>query len=488
MKQFVRTALCATALATALATGAKDRPNIIVMLVDDMGYGDVSALNPDSKILTPNIDRLVREGVHFTDGHANAALSTPTRYGVMTGRYCFRGVLKNFVTSGYDDLIIEEGRMTLASMLKSAGYSTAVIGKWHLGLGWQKLQGADSLINGDKFIPDRIHIDFEKPVTKGPHTCGFDYSFIFPGAADMSPYCYVENGMPMVTRMIPEPGVKNVRGKFLRPGIKDIDYKHEASLDIFTERTIQYLKNVDRSKPFFLFAPSNAPHIPWEPSERFKGSSGAGLYGDFVQHFDYTLGRILDTMDTLGMTKNTLFIFLSDNGATWTDQEIATYNHRSNYIFKGQKGDTWDGGHRVPFIVRYPAKVAGGGSCPHMVCSTDLMATIAEVVAVKLPRDAGEDSFSFYSALKNPAGAKPPRKTLIHHSGFGMFALRMGEWKFIDGQGSGGFSKTKKATPESPSGQLYNMKKDPTESANMASDHPDVVEKMKKELYRMIER
>jgi len=478
--------IAASAVFSGCRASMPERPNVIVMIVDDMGYGDVSALNPDSKIRTPNIDRLVREGVHFTDGYSNSSLSTATRYGLMTGRYTFRGVLKSYVTSGYDDLIIEQGRMTLASMLKGVGYNTAVVGKWHLGLGWQKTPGADSLIHGDNFIPDIINIDFTKPVTKGPGTCGFDYSFIFPGAADMSPYCYLENGMPLVTEMVPEPGVRNVRGKALRPGIRDIDYKPEGCLDIFTEKMIQYLKSVDRRKPFFLYAPSNAPHIPWEPAPQFAGSSGAGPYGDFVLHFDHTLGRILNTLDELDMTKNTLFIFLSDNGATWTDREINTYNHLSNHIFKGSKGDSWEGGHRVPFIVRYPAQFKGGGSSSLMVCATDVMATIAEIVGVKLPKDAGEDSFSFYPALKNPSRTKPVRENLILHSGYGMFALRMDEWKFIDGQGSGGFNKTKRETPECPTGQLYNLKNDVGESTNVACDHPEKVTKMKKELERLI--
>ncbi len=466
------------------------KPNIVYILADDLGYGDVGCLNPESKIPTPRHDQLAREGMTFTDAHSNSAVCTPTRYGVLTGRYCFRSSLKGGVLGGYDDMLIEPGRMTVASMLKEQGYHTACIGKWHLGLGWQRSDSDES------FNPERPgwsedpRVDYAKPVTAGPHTCGFDQSFIIPASLDIIPYCYIENGQ-VVERPTdhcednPRPAMW--RGGPIAPGMQ-----HETCLQEFTARATQFISDHTQQQsdqPFFLYLPLPSPHTPHVPRKPFVGKSEAGPYGDYVVEHDWSVGQVLDTLERHGLTDDTLVIVTSDNGPHRRGDGFdfeQQYGHRSSYIYRGQKSDNWDGGHRVPFFVRWPGHVEAGSTCDDTICLTDFLRTAASLLDVKLPEDAGEDSFDISPMLLG-AESPPQREATVHHSVVGWFAIRSGRWKLLTHAGSGGWSEPSFSQVEennSSQSQLYDMETDPGETQNIYSEHPEIVEKLESLLDR----
>ena len=480
------TGLCAT-LGSVAQTLPSAKPNVIYILADDMGYGDVGALNPDCQIPTPNLDRLAGQGMIFTDAHSNSALSTPTRYGIMTGRYCFRSELKSGVLNGYSPLLIEPQTETVAEMLRGCGYETAIVGKWHLGLGWQKKDSSKKLVKGKGLMYEDSNVDFGAPLSDGPHTRGFDYSYILPASLDMSPYVYVENGVVTDQHTVAEQGhgsladVGPERRVFWRKGTASASFDIYAVLDHFTDKAIDFIEATSEERPFFLYYPLTAPHTPWLPGEEFEGRSNAGRYGDFVCHLDDVVGRILAAVEAKGIAENTIVIFACDNGAFWDAPDRESYPlHSPNYIYRGIKADAWDGGHRIPFIVRWPSVVKAGSTCAQLVCLTDLMATLADINGTEVPLSA-EDSRSFLPALEGRKNYAGKRESVVHHSGPGMFAIRRGAWKFIDGQGSGGRSQDPQDVSEAP-GQLYNMKNDPSETCNLYYEKPKIVEKLKKEL------
>lgn len=455
-------------------------PNIIYILADDMGYGDIKKLNANAQVSTPNIDRLANEGVIFTNAHSGSAVCTPTRYGILTGRYAFRTSLKKGVLNGFSPALIEPSRFTVASLAKQAGYKTAIIGKWHLGLDWAKLDSTKRAIvqSEEASNPNTSNINFNVPLAIGPNQVGFDYSYIIPASLDMPPYTYLENGKSTNLPLVPFKGSNAPRGVFWRAGVAAKDFVIEKTLDVFIDKAKDYLvkANADQ-KPFFLYLPLTSPHTPWLPAEPFKNKSGAGIYGDFVMHTDNAVGKILKTLDSLGIAENTIVVFTSDNGADWKPADATAYPlHQANYIFKGEKSDIWEGGHHVPFIVRWPATVKANRTISQVTCLTDLMATMAGITNQKLPADAGPDSFSLLPVLNG--SDQPVRESIIHHSIDGMFAIRKGKWKFIDGKGSGGWSmKTGKA--EDPDGQLYDMENDEKETTNLYTKYPIVVKELK---------
>jgi arylsulfatase A len=449
-------------------------PNIVYILADDLGFGDLSCLNPDSRIPTPHMDAAAAQGMTFTDAHSNSAVCTPTRYGVLTGRYCWRGRLKSGVLMGYDEPLIEPDRLTVASLLRSRGYQTACIGKWHLGLGWSWRDAAQK------------QVDYDRPLSAGPHTVGFDYSCILPASLDMPPYCYVEDGR------VVEPPTRQVtdspRPAFWRGGEAAAGFDHSTCLLEFTCRAEAFIAAQARSdQPFFLYFATPSPHTPHVPREPFRGRSRAGSYGDFVVEHDWSVGRVLAAIDRAGLADRTLVIITSDNGAHVRgggfDLQRET-GHASSHIYRGQKSDAWDGGHRVPFIARWPGTVPAGTQCDRLTCLTDLMATAADVAAAELPTDAGEDSTSILPLLRDPK-APPVRASVIHHSISGKFAIRHGRWKLVLCTGSGGWSQPD-ADPaaDAPAMQLYDMHADPSEQTNMIGRFPEI----SRELHAMLQR
>ncbi len=440
-------------------------PNIVYIMADDMGYGDLSCLNKDSKIPTPNMDRVAKEGIIFTDAHSPSAVCTPTRYGVLTGRYCWRSKLKRGVLYGYSPLLIDTDRITVASMLKEVGYRTACFGKWHLGLGSDE------------------KTDYTKPLSPGPNELGFDYFFGIPASLDMAPYCYVENDKPIVppTETI-QPGKRGEKGLY-RGGPISPGFKHIDVLPTITKHAVSYIDAHAENhcdKPFFLYFPLTAPHTPWVPTEQFKGKSRAGRYGDFVAQVDWTVGQVLAALDRNGLAKNTLIVVTSDNGSH--EKHIGKeYDHQANYHFLGQKSDVWDGGHRVPFIARWPGRIHAGATSDQTTCLTDLMGTAAAIVGKALPANCGEDSYNMLPVLEAKNLPGQIREATVHHSIEGMFAIRQGRWKLIVGQGSGGWSKRKgDKGPSVPPGQLYDMVADVGETLNRYNERPDIVEHLTK--------
>ncbi|MCD6376489.1 MAG: sulfatase-like hydrolase/transferase [Caldisericaceae bacterium] len=445
-------------------------PNIIFIMADDMGYGDVGCYNPESKIPTPNMNRIAKEGVRFTDAHTPSAVCTPTRYGVLTGRYCWRTWLKSGVFGGYNQPLIEPERLTVASLLKKYGYETACIGKWHLGLKWATKGGKQP----EPTEPyDQMNIDFTKPIKSGPNALGFDYFFGTAGCTtDDPPLCFIENDHTVgIPNMIsPIDTANEGRTLLMVPG-----WKHEEADTTFTKKAIKFIENhVKRQpdKPFFLYFPTSVPHIPWLPPDFVKGKSKAGPRGDQVVLFDWIVGQIDQTLKRLNLKENTLLIITSDNGP-----REGVNGHKSTGNWRGFKGGIWEGGHRVPFIARWPGKIRPGSISNETICLTDLMATCAAIIGEKLPDNAGEDSYNILPALMGEKLNHPIREAIVHHSGAGVFAIRQGPWKLIIGTKGAGYDKG----PQSDSiVQLYNLKDDPAERHDLWDKHPEIVKRLKK--------
>jgi arylsulfatase A len=458
----------ASAAGTRL-TGASQRPNIVYVLADDLGWGDLQCYNAGSAIHTPNANRLASEGMRFEDMHSTSAVCTPSRYSILTGRYCWRTSLKKGVLNGDSPNLIEPGRMTVPSMLKSVGYHTAGFGKWHLGL------------RNDKST------DFTQPLHPGPLDHGFDYYFGIPASLDMAPYLYFENSQVVEQPTSSTTGSQSLRGVFWRPGACAPHFKHEEVLPTVTDKAVEYIHERARhpDQPFFLYLPFTGPHTPWLPLPKYRNQSKAGTYGDFVAEVDEMLGRVIRALDESRLAQNTLFIFTSDNGADWKLEDLARYAHRANADWRGEKADIWEGGHRIPFIARWPGHIRPNTISKELGSLADLMATTAAIIGQDLPRNAGEDSFDLLPAfLQENKG--PIRDSVILHSVSGMFCFRLGNWKLEEGLGSGGFSppQTVDAAQGGPKGQLYDLAKDPEELRNLYQAQPEIVDKLATRLER----
>ena len=459
---------------------AQDRPNMVFILADDMGYGDVQALNPDSSIPTPNLNRLAREGMTFLDAHTPSAVCTPTRYGLLTGRYSWRGRLKKGVLDGYGKPLIEDGRATVASFLREHGYHTGIVGKWHLGLGFVRKA-------------DHQDIDYTQALTDGPHTRGFDFSFVIPASLDFPPYVFIRNGQ--ITRNVVHQSAVDFPG-FLRAGPIGRDLNPAETLDDLAAEAVAYIhERAERDNPFFLYFPLTAPHKPALPHQRFVGSTDLGPYGDFVVQVDDTVGRVLDALDAAGVADNTLVVYTSDNGSYMfraqpgeddhaDDASVQAYRaetHRANAQFRGTKADAFEAGHHVPFFARWPARVAAGSQAEPTICLTDFFATAADIVGAPLPDPAAEDSFSLLPLLEGKSFDRAP---VIHHSVNGTFAIRDGKWKLIASSGSGGREKPSGEPFDGPY-QLYDLSEDIGEQVNRVDQVPDVAQRLSAEIDRI---
>lgn len=469
---------------------AQSPPNIVFILADDLGYGDLSCYSTESKIPTLNLDRLASEGIRFTDAHTPSAVCTPTRYGILTGRYCWRSRLPTGVVRGYGPAIIEEERTTVASLLQEKGYHTACVGKWHLGVDWaikgetgpleeQRLQHRYS--DTDELLPNAV--DFSRPVHDGPNDHGFDYSWVLPASLDMDPYCYLQNGKAVTPPDTFTPGNDLNTGyteAFWREGKIAADFDFYEVLPTFIRQSKQYLSERAQTKqPFFLYLPLASPHTPWVPKPPFAGSTEVGSYGDFVRMVDDYVGQVLAAIDSLGLRDNTLVVFTSDNGPFWRPNMIERYGHDASGIYRGMKADIWDGGHRVPLIVRWPGNIAAGTQSDQLIGLTDFLATAAAVAGRELKPGEGEDSYNMLPVLLGESAA-PIRTTLIQQSSQGHMAIRKGKWKLIPLRGSGGFSEpqTYEPKPGEPQGQLYDLDADPREENNLYDAQPEVVEEL----------
>ena len=467
----------------SVACAGDTKPNIVFILADDLGYGDVSCYNEDGKIGTPHIDRLAANGIRFTDAHSGSSVCTPTRYGFLTGRYAWRSRLKRSVLNGVSPPLIEKGRMTVASLLKSQGYHTAMIGKWHLGWDYQFKTDARPKSIPDSFAydPNKLPIDYTKPVRNGPDTNGFDEYFGICGSLDMNPYVYVENGRITAA---PDRVTENTEKKFWRKGLTGADFKHIDVMPNFVKRSVQYIeRRAKTGQPFFLYLALPGPHTPILPVAAFEGTTQTNLYGDFVAQCDDHVGEIVTALRQAGALDNTLIVFTSDNGCSpmANFEELKAVGHNPNYIYRGHKADIFEAGHRVPYIVQWPAAIRPGQVSDETICLTDALATVAEQLGVELPDDAGEDSVSHLSVLLGKTSARPLRETTVHHSFDGVFAIREGDWKLIFNPGSGGWSYPSPFSDAAilktlPPLQLYHLEKDPGETQNQVKDHPELVQ------------
>lgn len=464
-------------------------PNIIFILADDLGYGDVHAFNPESKILTPHINQLAEEGMKFTDAHTTSSVCTPTRYAFLTGRYNWRSSLKSGVLTGKSKALIPKERTTIASLLNSKGYHTAFIGKWHLGWDWAIKDGT-SFNEGGWNNEDFDQIDFTKPIKNGPNSLGFDYSYGHAGSLDMAPYVYVENDE--ITQIPDKVTIDEGEYSWWRKGPTSPDFIHEEVTPNFFERSMDYIKEKAAGEsPFFLYLALPSPHTPILPPKEWQGKSGVLPYGDFMMMIDDYIGKLNQTIRDAGIEENTLVVFMSDNGCSPAAgfDKMVEMGHLPSGVFRGHKADIYEGGHRVPFIAKWPNKIKAGSSRNETISIADIFATASEISGYQMNEDEGEDSYSLVSLFDANKKIESFREATVFHSIDGSFAIRMGDWKLIMASGSGGWSYPTPSNPISdslPNIQLFNLVNDPGETSNLEASEPEKVEALKQTLIRYI--
>ncbi len=487
----------------ALSSFAAEKPNIVFIYADDLGYGDVACYNPESKVPTPNLDRLAKEGIRFTDAHSPSTVCTPSRYGVMTGRMPFRNGQKGVFLGVDGPCLIEAERLTLPEMLQQRGYTTALFGKWHLGMTFQTTDGTPVYeaklpppkSKLDKAGTRRIRVvDFSKRITDGPVDQGFDqfYGTVCCPTTDWL-YAFVENDRvpvpPSMAQISTHDALPEHPYSVCRPGLVAPNFDFEEIDMIFLQKSKAFLREHVKNqpnKPFFLFHSTQAVHLPSFPGREFKGKTEAGPHGDFIFQFDHIVGELEATLKELGVADNTLIIVSSDNGpeVSTTFQMRQDHKHDGARPLRGVKRDQWEGGHRVPFIAKWPGKIAPGSVCNQTICQTDIMATCAAMTGFDLPDNAAEDSFNFLPILLG--NDKPVRPYTLHQTNKLGLAIRRGDWKYLAHKGSAGNKYPKKGlkdpvkelAPDAP-GQLYNLADDLGETKNLYHQHPEIVKELK---------
>ncbi len=507
-------ALCASALSSSAAESAK--PNIVIIYADDLGYGDVQCYNRErGKIPTPHIDRLAAQGMRFTDGHSSSGVCTPSRYTLLTGRYHWRTRLQSGIVNVFGEPLIAADRVTVGTLVKQHGYRTAAIGKWHLGWTWPVTQEqrpllkpaptldkeaspvekktAEKKAEAKKKAEAEAHASpeqitawreiFAKPIADGPTTRGFD-SYFGTDVPNWPPFCFIENDrtMGIPTEFLPALQLRDNQASVQGPALKD--WKLEPILPTLGDRAVEFITETAKNhQPFLLYLPLTSPHTPLSVNEQWKGKSGLGLYPDFVMETDAVIGRVLAALEASDVAKNTLVIFTSDNGcAPYIGiADLEKVGHYPSGPLRGAKADAWEGGHRVPFIVRWPATITPGTTCDQLVHQADLLATIAEVLGTTLLPDVGEDSFSLVPLLKGED--KAIRVNAVSASIRGIPAVRSGQWKYIPARDSGGWGTGGDQTQPV---QLYNLFDDIGETKNLAATMPQKVEEMQKLLEKLI--
>ena len=467
-------------------------PNIVFILADDLGYGDPGCYNRESKIPMPAVDRMAARGVRFTDAHAPSAVCSPTRYGLLTGRYAWRTWLKRGVVGGYTPPLVEPGRTTIASLLRDRGYATGFFGKWHLGLTWTRANGsapdwreAEKYLSGswqDANPKTGMNADFTKPVAGGPVDLGYDEAYFSAACPTIDgPFAFIENrrtvGIPsrQVSEFYDMTGGEegSPRPGWIVPGFKleEVDYR-------FTEKAIAFMERAHREspgKPFFVSLHLSAPHTPWLPPAQFKGKSLDGPRGDLVLLADWCTGEVAKALERLGVADDTLFIFASDNGP-----HPGTNGHMSEGSLRGLKSQIWEGGHRVPFVAQWPKRIPPGTVSDEPVCLVDMLATFAALTGPALPEDTGPDSCDISPAFFGKKGPAPIREALVSHSENGTFAIRQGPWKLVlDNKTSGGWMTPAGEPPKlGTPGQLYNLAEDSRETNDLWEKRPEIVARL----------
>ena len=472
----------APSLVTSLPAAEVKHPNILLILADDMGLDSVSALNDKLGLKTPSIDRLAREGMSFGDAHSTSGVCSPTRYSVLTGRYNWRSRLKRGIVGKWERPLIEPARLTLPGMLRKQGYDTACIGKWHLGWDWPKQGGGSTQRLGE--------IDFTAAIKGGPIDRGFDYYF-GDDVPNWPPYVWRENDRllgKITTRMKAGAMV----GVSAGPAVADWDFR--AVLSEYAKRCSGYIRErAKQRRPFFLYVPLPSPHTPIAPHKDFRGKTGVSEYADFLVQTDWVVGEIMRALKETGQADNTLVIFTCDNGTSPVANfaQLDAAGVHLNEHWRGWKADAYEGGHRVPFIVRWPGQIEAGSKSQQTITLADIMATCAEVVAHKLPANAAEDSVSLLPTLQGKSASGPLHEVVVHHSISGHFAVRKGKWKLLLCRGSGGWSPPRESAAAKrglPPVQLYNLDDDPKETNNLQADYPEIVNQLTADLRRIVEQ
>ena len=460
-------------------------PNIIFILADDLGYGDIQTLNPASSIPTPNINLLANEGLSFSNAHSTSSVCTPSRYSFLTGQYSWRSRMKKGVCWIYDPPLIEKEQITIGEMLSNQGYKTACIGKWHLGWNWPTNDGLPAAKNNG------MNVNYSEPIDDGPISRGFDYYF-GQDTPSLPPHVLIENDQ-VVT-----PPIDWLSGPGGMPGHMSPGWKYENLMHTLSEKAVNYIRDQvknDPMTPFFLYYSMSAPHTPIAPHHDFKNKTEIGPYGDFVFEMDYHVGRIINTVDSLGIGDKTIIIFTSDNGGINEDGinytgvvgSLINHGHNSNGMLRGIKSDAWEGGHRIPFIVRWPNQIRSNTTSHALISQVDMMATFAAISGTTLPEEAGEDSFNLLPIFNDPSH-QGVRDALVTQSGNGVLAIQKGDWKLILSSGGGGSwshpkgelptKVEKKGNFEWENIQLYNLKNDKAEIQNLASNQKDKVDEL----------
>lgn len=475
---FMKAVLAAGAMFFLLPEGhaQTEKPNIVFILADDMSFDSVSANNAAmGPLKTPHIDRLISQGMNFTDAHSGSAVCTPTRYGLLTGRYCWRTRLKSQVLWDWGAPLIEKERLTVAELLQQQGYATGMIGKWHLGLTWFDKEGKPAnahLKLSDAWFRkesrERVaavgrSIDFSKAMRGGPVDHGFDYYFGVD-VPNFPPYVWIENDRTVGIPSVPKP--KQMYG---HPGPMLPGWKLEDILVGLSDKAVGWITEQSKQdKPFFLYLPLTSPHTPIAPSKAFQGKSGVSAYGDFLMETDWVVGQVMKALEDSGVAGNTLVFFSTDNGTSprANFEELESHGVNLRHHFKGHKCQIHEGGHRVPFVARWPGRIKAGSTCAQTICMNDFMATVADILEVSLPENAGEDSTSIMKLLTGEATRLPDHPSVVNHSLGGQFAIRKGRWKLVP----------------KPTVQLFDLDADPKESRNIAASHPEIVKEMAEKL------
>lgn len=469
------------------------KPNILLILADDLGYGDVQCYNPKhGKIPTPHIDRLAQEGIRFTDAHTSSGVCSPTRYALLTGRYHWRTRLQSGIVGYLEGALIAPERLTIADFLQQQGYRTGMVGKWHLGWNWPippeqrdlfapELRNVPQVTDAHRRAWEAL---YRQPIQGGPLACGFQ-EYFGVDVPNWPPYSFIEGDR--VTKMpdafLPASDLASRRAGIQGPALSD--WSLEAVLPALAARACRFIEeSATGTEPFFLYLPLTSPHTPITPSAEWQGKSGINKYADYVMQTDAVVGQVLAALEKSGRTENTLLVFTSDNGCSPVAAipELRAKGHFPSGPLRGIKGDAWEGGHRVPFIVRWPGVAKAGRPCKLLVQQTDLFATFAGILGVPLPAGAGEDSVSLLPILRG--GRDPAREHGVSYSSNGLPALRQGTWKIIFGRGSGGHSK---AAADPAPGQLYDLATDLGETKNLWNDHPEIVAELTAAMQRIVE-
>ena len=478
-------------LLAQIASAQSTRPNIVILYADDMGYGDLGVQNKNSKIPTPNLDKLAAEGMRFTNAHSSSGICTPSRYALLTGRYHWRKF--HGIVDSWDASVFDKGEMTKPKMLQEQGYKTACVGKWHLGWDWPAIQkpNAEPVTVNNKKTWGPEAFDWTQPIPDGPTAHGFDYYF-GDDVPNFPPYAWFENdrvvNAPTVMLNITE---KTLEGSWeARPGPAREDWDFYAVMPTNTKKAVEWIKGQKQDAPFFLYFAFTSPHAPIVPAKEWQGKSGAGAYGDFMMQSDWSAGQVLEALKENGFAENTIVIFTSDNGPEhYAFDRIRNFEHYSMGPLRGVKRDVWDGGHRIPFVVKWPGLVRPGTISDGLISQIDIMATLADFLKIKLPGEAAEDSFSQIQLLSGKASSARP--SMVHNT-YDKYAIQKDNWVYIDAK-DGEHSKmpdwfrTREKYPaaDTSGALLYNLNKDLSQRENLIARYPAKAKALREELNKI---